>query len=158
MLLNMSLTQVAGKRFRVFLNLPPALDLKGADDTTDIVGFLAFEMVRALTIGGLAVKKSLEEAHVLLDDHSSPVLGKRKAGTSLESGGVKRRRDEDEDRDDVPLPVSSLFLPPPEARTALLPEHIQDAFAKMQNDWAHHRSAGMRNWRGGLVRTSVSLI
>ena len=134
-----------------------ALDLKGADDTTDIVGFLAFEMVRALTLGGLDVKKSLEEAHVL-DDHSSPLLGKRKAGPALESGGSKRRREEDEERDDVPLPVSSLFLPPPEARTALLPEHIQDAFAKMQNDWAHHRSAGMRNWRGGLVRTGVSLI
>lgn len=114
-------------------------------------------MVRALTISGLEVKKSLEEAQVL-EDHTSPVLGKRKAGNGLESGGSKRRREEDEDRDDVPLPVSSLFLPPPEARTALLPEHIQDAFSRMQNDWTHHRSAGMRNWRGGLVRTGVSLI
>lgn len=113
-------------------------------------------MVRALTIGGLAVKKSLEEAQIV-DDHSTPVLGKRKAGNGLESGSSKRRRDE-EDRDDIPLPVSSLFLPPPKARTALMPEHIQDAFARMQNDWAHHRSAGMRNWRGGLVRTGVSLI
>jgi transcription initiation protein SPT3 len=30
------------KRFREFLNLPTHLDLKSADDTTDIVGFLAF--------------------------------------------------------------------------------------------------------------------
>lgn len=148
---------IPAKRFRDFLNLPPQLDLKNADDTVDIVGFLAFEMVRALTLSGLEVKKALEEAQVL-DDHTSPVLGKRKAGSGLESGGVKRRREEDEDRDDVPLPVSSLFLPPPEARTALMPEHIQDAFSRMQNDWAHHRSAGMRNWRGGLVRTGVRLI
>ena len=132
-------------------------DLKGADDTIDIVGFLAFEMVRALTIGGLEVKRSLEEAQIV-DDHSTPLLGKRKAGGGMESGSSKRRRGDEEDREDQPLPVSSLFLQPPEARTALMPEHIQDAFARMQNDWAHHRSAGMRNWRGGLVRTGVSLI
>ncbi|KAI5124846.1 hypothetical protein M0805_007280 [Coniferiporia weirii] len=152
-----SFTYRKSKRFREFLNLPPQLDLKGADDTVDIVGFLAFEMVRALTLSGLEVKKSLEDAQVL-DDHTSPILGKRKAGGALDSGSSKRRRDEDEDRDDVPLPMSSLFLPPPEARTALMPEHIQDAFARMQNDWAHYRSAGMRSWRGGLVRTGVSLI
>ncbi|KAH8118434.1 TFIID domain-containing protein [Phellopilus nigrolimitatus] len=152
-----SFTYRKSKRFREYLNLPPHLDLKNADDTVDIVGFLAFEMVRALTIGGLEVKKSLEEAQVL-DDHTSPVLGKRKAGGTLESGSGKRRREEEEDRDDAPLPVSSLFLPPPEARTALMREHILDAFSRMQNDWAHHRSAGMRNWRGGLARTGVSLI
>ena len=35
------------KRFREFLNLPNQLDLKANDDTIDIVGFLAFEMVRS---------------------------------------------------------------------------------------------------------------
>jgi transcription initiation protein SPT3 len=58
----------------------------------------------------------------------------------------------------MPLPVSLLFVQPPEARTPLQPSHIQDAFARMQGDWSQSRSAGMRNWRGGLVRTSVSLI
>ncbi|TDL29359.1 TFIID-18kDa-domain-containing protein [Rickenella mellea] len=151
-----SFTYRKAKRFREFLNLPTHLDLKANDDTIDIVGFLAFEMVRALTLGGLNVKKSLEESS-LLEDHSSPVLGKRKAGGGLESS--KRRREESPDRDvENALPVCSLFLAPPEARTALMPDHIQDAFSRMQGDWAHHRSAGMRNWRGGLVRTSVSLI
>ena len=140
------------------MNLPPQLDLKGADDTVDIVGFLAFEMVRALTIGGLEVKRSLEESTVL-DDHSTPVLGKRKVGGVLDGSSGKRRREDSPDREeDNPPPMSTLFLQPPEARTALRPEHIQDAFARMQNDWAHHRSAGMRNWRGGLVRTGVGLI
>lgn len=149
----------SAKRFRDFLNLPPQLDLKAGDDTVDIVGFLAFEMVRALTIGGLAVKRSLEEHSSLMDDPStSPVLGKRKATAGLAEKTGKRRRDDSPDDADYSPPTSSLFLPPPEARTALRPEHIQDAFARMQNDWAHHRSAGMRNWRGGLVRTGVSLI
>ncbi|EDR12226.1 uncharacterized protein LACBIDRAFT_246295 [Laccaria bicolor S238N-H82] len=131
-----SFTYRKAKRFRDFLNLPPQLDLKPNDDTVDIVGFLAFEMVRSLTLAGLTVKKSLEES-VLRDDYTSPSQGKRKA-----NGGV----------------VNTLFLPPPEARTALRPEHIQDAFSRMQGDWAHRRSAGMHNWRGGLVRTRVSLI
>ena len=146
------------KRFKEFLNLPASLDLRANDDTIDIVGFLAFEMVRSLTIAGLEVKKSLEESF-LRDDYagSSPVLGKRKTTSSM-GGDAKRRREDSPDPDNSPLPVSSLFLPPSEARTPLRPEHIQDAFARMQGDWAQRRSAGMRNFRGGLIRTSVSLI
>jgi transcription initiation protein SPT3 len=118
-------------------------------------------MVRSLTLAGLDVKKSLEESH-LRDDYpgTSPALGKRKAHNSHRRGDDrdKRARREEEEEEDAPLPASSLFLPPQEARTSLRPEHIQDAFARMQGDWSHHRSAGMRNWRGGLVRTRVSLI
>lgn len=146
------------KRFREFLNLPPHLDLKANDDTVDIVGFLAFEMVRSLTVASLEVKKSLEESYLREDHTASPVLGKRKMGVGLDSSN-KRRREESPDEDsDTPLPASSLFMQPPEARTALRPEHIQDAFGRMQGDWSQSRSAGMRNWRGGLIRTSVSLI
>ncbi|KAK0190479.1 TFIID domain-containing protein [Armillaria mellea] len=144
-----SFTYRKAKRFREFLNLPPHLDLKANDDTVDIVGFLAFEMVRSLTLAGLSVKKSLEEAS-LLDEYTSPVMGKRKA-TSLGGSAEKRRREEEEERDEYTLPINSLFLPPPEARIAIQPEHIQDAFSRMQ-------AAGMHNWRGGLVRTRVTLI
>lgn len=148
-------TYTLAKRFREFLNLPPHLDLKANDDTVDIVGFLAFEMVRSLTLAGLTVKKSLEESYLL--DTIMTASAKRKAPIAPLDLNAKRRRDEDDD-DDAPLPVSSLFLAPPEARTSLRPEHIQDAFSRMQGDWSHHRSAGMTNWRGGLVRTRVSLI
>lgn len=148
-----SFTYRKAKRFREFLNLPPHLDLRSGDDTIDIVGFLAFEMVRSITLQGLAVKRSLEE-HSLLDE---PVtLGKRKESTITEGSPSKRRRSSSPEPNDPP--VSSLFLPPPEARTALRPEHIHDAFARMQADWSHLRSSGMRNWRGGLKRTGVSLI
>jgi len=152
-----SFTYRKAKRFREFLNLPSQLDLKANDDTIDIVGFLAFEMVRSLTVAGLAVKKSLEESF-LRDDYTVTALGKRKANGA--SGPTEKRRREGTPDDDAEytLPVNSLFLPPAEARTALRPEHIQDAFARMQGEWSHHRSAGMTNWRGGLVRTRVSLI
>ena len=121
-------------------------------------------MVRALTIAGLEVKKSLEDSY-LRDTHappqSSPVLGKRKSAHHHAGDAKRMRRDREESPEidaDQPLPVCGLFLPPPEARTALRPEHIQDAFARMQGDWAQRRSAGMRNFRGGLIRTTVSLI
>lgn len=116
-------------------------------------------MVRSLTLAGLEVKKSLEESY-LRDDafaNSSLVLGKRKHSGGL-GGDAKRMRREQTPEEDSPLPQCSLFVPPPEARTSLRPEHIQDAFARMQSDWAQRRSAGMRNWRGGLIRTTVSLI
>jgi transcription initiation protein SPT3 len=156
-----SFTYRKAKRFREFLNLPASLDLKANDDTVDIVGFLAFEMVRSLTLAGLTVKKSLEES--VLVGGGSPMMGKRKRGTDavdsrkrgVGHGGVG---EDEEDDSEYTLPVCWLFLPPPEARTALRPEHIQDAFSRMQGDWSHHRSAGMTNWRGGLVRTRVSLI
>ena len=155
--LNIFYLSLLAKRFREFLNLPNQLDLKANDDTIDIVGFLAFEMVRSLTVAGLSVKKSHEESF-LKDDYTSPALGKRKANSA--SGPTEKRRREGTPDDDAEytLFVNSLFLPPAEARTALRPEHIQDAFARMQGEWSHHRSAGMNNWRGGLVRTRVSLI
>jgi transcription initiation protein SPT3 len=153
------LINTTAKRFKEFLNLPPHLDLKANDDTIDIVGFLAFEMVRSLTLAGLEVKKSLEESYLREEAYanSSIITGKRKATGGL-AGDAKRMRREQTPEDDSPLPQSSLFVPPSEARTSLRPEHIQDAFARMQSDWTQRRSAGMRNWRGGLIRTTVSLI
>jgi hypothetical protein len=56
--------RVAAKRFREFLDLPSHVDLKSNDDTADIVGFLAFEMVHSLTVAALDVKKALEESYL----------------------------------------------------------------------------------------------
>jgi len=122
-------------------------------------------MVRSLTLAGLTVKKSLEDSDTRHggNAYASPSLGKRKALGVASGGAEKRRRGEDGElggsREEAPsLPVNTLFLPPPEARTALRPEHIQDVFSRMQAEWAHLRSAGSWNWRGGLVRTRVPLI
>ncbi|KAG8715847.1 Transcription initiation protein spt3 [Ceratobasidium sp. 423] len=141
-----SFTYRKAKRFREFINLPAYLDIKPNDDTIDILGFLAFEMVRALCVGGLAVKRALEESYQAVEITGT----KRKAPEATESSPGKRRR-----RSSSPesggawgsVPGSFLFLPPPEARRALRPAHIQEAFAKMQRDWAHQRGSGMRNWR-----------
>lgn len=68
-----SFTYRKAKRFREFLNLPPQLDLKSSD-TVNIAGFLAFEMVRTLTLAGLAMKQSSDEAH-FSNDYASARLG-----------------------------------------------------------------------------------
>jgi transcription initiation protein SPT3 len=110
-------------------------------------------MVRSLTLAGLQVKHSLEDATIIGEGSL-----KRKSTASSDAPNKRRREETDTDWEDLAPPSNSLFAAPPEARTSLQPEHIQDAFARMQGDWAHHRTAGMRNWCGGLVRTRVSLI
>jgi transcription initiation protein SPT3 len=110
-------------------------------------------MVRSLTLAGLSVKKSLEDSLLTSSVRSSAFMKRKRADD--DTGDAERDADGD---DEGGMVGSSLFLPPPEARGALRPEHIQDAFSRMQGDWSHHRSAGMRNWRGGLIRTRVSLI
>ncbi|KAH8834366.1 transcription initiation factor IID, 18kD subunit-domain-containing protein [Flagelloscypha sp. PMI_526] len=148
-----SFTYRKAKRFREFLALPPALELKQNDDTVDIVGFLAFEMVRSLTLAGLEVKRALEEA-----DSDYTTGSKRKAGGNLGGDGKRRRGADSDDEEEFALPVNSLFLPPAEARTAIQPEHIYSAFDRMQNETMQARTGAMCRWRGGLVRTRVTLI
>ncbi|KAG8926529.1 Transcription initiation protein spt3 [Tulasnella sp. 418] len=155
-----SFTFRKSKRFKEYLNLPPHLDLRN-DDTVDILGFLAFEMVRSLCVGGLEVKRALEESAMNPNLSTSPYArGKRKAVEETSVKSKRRRGDEEEEEpwNGNPTPISSLFLPPPEARTALRPHHIQDAFVRMQRDSSHIRNSGMKNWRGGLVRTRINLI
>jgi transcription initiation protein SPT3 len=112
-------------------------------------------MVRSLTLAGLSVKKSLEDSLLLSTSPRLTNTSLKRKRADGDTGDAERDAGGDEDGGVIGC---SLFLSPPEARGALRPEHIQDAFARMQGDWAHHRSAGMRNWRGGLIRTRVSLI
>ncbi|CBQ67504.1 related to SPT3-general transcriptional adaptor or co-activator [Sporisorium reilianum SRZ2] len=56
-----SFTFRKSKKFREFINATAYLDVKPNDDIIDILGFLAFEVVRELCIGAVAIKKSLEE-------------------------------------------------------------------------------------------------
>ncbi|KZP00132.1 TFIID-18kDa-domain-containing protein [Calocera viscosa TUFC12733] len=150
-----SFTFRKSKRFREFINFSAYSDIKPNDDIIDILGFLAYEMVRSLCIGGLEIKRILEEAQV------QTTRLKRKLNVSDESPIKKARLNGEEDDEGPGLPPtiqSSLFMRPPEARTPLRAAHIQEAFARMQRDATHLKGAGMTNWRGGLVRTKMTLI
>ena len=105
--------------------------LKSVDDTADIVGFLAFEMVHSLAVAALDVKKVLEESYLRRTSplriywvYASPITGIRYFSNN------KCRHENSTDDVEMPLPVSSLFVQPPEARTPLQPSHIQDAFTR----------------------------
>ncbi|GAK62563.1 TFIID-domain-containing protein [Moesziomyces antarcticus] len=56
-----SFTFRKAKKFREFINSNAYLDVKPNDDIIDILGFLAFEVVRELCLGAVAIKKALEE-------------------------------------------------------------------------------------------------
>lgn len=140
------------------------------DDIVDILGFLAFEMVRSLCVTALEVREQLEKSVAPVT--ASPL--KRKL-QSIESSPMKRARSDASLSPEDPTPHGadeaharrtaaanaqprSLFAPPPSARQPLLPSHVLEAFAQIQRKQVSNRVGGMRNWRGGLSRGRVALV
>lgn len=115
------------------------MQLKTGDDTMDILGFLAFEIVRVLCTDALRLKQTAD------------ANGFSTGSTEPDS---KRRRLEYDGPD---APVCSLFLPPAEPRTALRPDHIRAAFSAMQRR-GRQKTKMMNNFRGGFIKGDVVLI
>ncbi|KAG8760130.1 Transcription initiation protein spt3 [Serendipita sp. 396] len=134
-----SFTHRKAARFKEFLNLPSHMQIKSGDDTMDILGFLAFEIVRALCTDALQLKRSAELSGF--------------GGTASEPDAKRPRRSEF----DSDAPVCTLFLPPAEPRTALKPDHIRAAFAAMQRR-GRQKSKMLNNFRGGFIKSDVVLI
>lgn len=61
-----SFTFRKSKKFREFINAGAYLDVKPNDDIVDVLGFLAFEVVRELCVGAIALKNSFEEEEAQL--------------------------------------------------------------------------------------------
>ena len=133
-----ALIRPSAARFREFLNLPPHMQLKAGDDTMDILGFLAFEIVRVLCTDALQLKQS-GELNGFKAENAEP--------------DAKRRRTEFDNES----AVCSLFLPPAEPRTALRPDHIRAAFAAMQRK-GRQKAKMLNNFRGGSVKNDIVLI
>ncbi|GMK54187.1 hypothetical protein CspeluHIS016_0107730 [Cutaneotrichosporon spelunceum] len=166
-----SFTYRKARRFRDFINFSAYLDVRPNDDIVDILGFLAFEMVRSLCVTALDVREQLEKS-------SQPASGGRHAANasplkrklqSLESSPTKRARNDlspstepDESRrfgaGGANATPRSLFAPPPSARQPLLPSHVLEAFAQIQRKQTSSRVGGMRNWRGAMTRGRVALV
>ncbi|KAG9286498.1 hypothetical protein G9A89_014664 [Geosiphon pyriformis] len=129
-----SFTYRKAKRFREWANMAAYIDMKPNDDIIDILGFLTFEMVSTLTEIALRVKQDLENENKIY--HKS----------------LKRPRIL-VDRDDEDRPDFYLFAPPPSVQTPLQPSHIHEGFRRLQRT-----PQPIKNFRGGLARTKVSLI
>ena len=128
-----SFTYRKAKRFREWANMSAYIDMKPNDDIIDILGFLTFEMVSTLTETALRVKRDLDKDQMV--HNKSLYRPKAVFGDELENKDVY------------------LFSSPPSEQTALQPSHIHEAFRRLQM-----LPQPIKNFRGGLVRTKVSLI
>ncbi|KAJ2795952.1 Transcription initiation protein spt3 [Coemansia guatemalensis] len=158
-----SFTFRKNKRFREWANMSAYLDTKLNDEIIDILGFLTFEMVSKITETALHIKRDLEKAAsdaLCVADSTNKRSGGAAGTSSASVTGVaataepadvpaKRQRIGDTSRSaDI-----SLFSGPPTARTPVDVQHVQEAFRRLQR-----APQSIRNFKGGLTRTRVSLI
>ncbi|KAJ3043030.1 Transcription initiation protein spt3 [Rhizophlyctis rosea] len=124
-----SFTYKKAKRFRGWCLMSTYYDNKPPGDVMDILGFLGYEMVSKLTETALEVKKEQDRMD-------------KRAKAQEEQGG-----------NTVLQNMEHLFSKPNHGQTPLEPRHIHEAFRRLQS-----KSPPMSNFRGGLVRTGLSLI
>ncbi|KAJ1823063.1 Transcription initiation protein spt3 [Coemansia sp. RSA 2675] len=141
-----SFTFRKNKRFRDWANMSAYLDTKLNDEIIDILGFLTFEMVSKLTESALKIKRGLDKAAsdaLCVADGASKRSGTAAAAVDLQVDQPSKS----------PSAIVPLFSGPPTARSPLQVQHVQEAFRRLQR-----APQPIRNFKGGLTRTRVSLI
>lgn len=137
-----SFTFRKAKRFREFIHASMYLDVKPSDDTIDILGFLAFEVVHELCTRAVRIKREAAER--------AEALG-REQKRQRAAGAGEDRTEESE--------ACTLFSLPPQTEAPLEAVHIREAFAELQRE--HDMAAiarGTAGPAGGLRRTQVFVI
>ncbi|KAJ2673631.1 Transcription initiation protein spt3 [Coemansia spiralis] len=154
-----SFTFRKNKRFRDWANMSAYLDTKLNDEIIDILGFLTFEMVSKVTETALRIKRDLEKAAGDSADAEDADIKRTSALSSSTSASALTEQQQQQQQpkrqrvgDAQPAKVS-LFSGPPTARTPLQVQHVQEAFRRLQR-----APQPIRNFKGGLTRTRVSLI
>ncbi|ODO03231.1 hypothetical protein I350_06076 [Cryptococcus amylolentus CBS 6273] len=173
-----SFTYRRARRFREFINFGAYLDVRPNDDIVDILGFLAFEMVRSLCVTALDLRERLEKTKVTGaagaggvamekktssnggDPQSSPTKPPAPLSSPIkESSDLPASASDEPPKPTHPPNPPSLFAPPPSARQPLQPCHILEAFGQIQRAQAVKRVGGMGNFRGGVVgRRRMALV
>ena len=125
-----SFTYKKAKRFREWAGFGVVTDSKPNDDIVDILGFLLYDIVQALT----------EEALKVKHEEDRP---KERAGESDQSKKRKRQ--------------TGLFDPPEEGTIPVTTKHVREAFRRLQEKPIPGRS---RVWLGskGLQKTELRLV
>ncbi|KAJ3051706.1 Transcription initiation protein spt3 [Rhizophlyctis rosea] len=124
-----SFTYKKAKRFRNWCMMAVYYDNKPPADVMDILGFLGYEMVSKLTETALHVKKEQD------------LMDKRTKAQEEQGGNAILQN------------MDHLFSKPSHGQTPVEPRHIHEAFRRLQSN-----TPPMSNFRGGLVRTGLSLI
>jgi transcription initiation protein SPT3 len=181
-----SFTYRKGKRFREWASMSSFVEVKPNDDIVDSLGFLTYEMVSKLTMTAIRIKRDLMEAVGKKEDepiglgntaglkrkreeeevqqqnssqtsNTMTVENATQNDTIDENSSQEKANNNDEsdkkDKSESPEDNNGLFSLPSTEQTPLLPEHIHEAFRRLQQ-----LPQPLRNYRGGLVRTRVSLI
>ncbi|KAJ2598249.1 Transcription initiation protein spt3 [Coemansia sp. RSA 1722] len=144
-----SFTFRKNKRFREWANMSAYLDTKLNDEIIDILGFLTFEMVSKLTETALEVKRDIEKA-------ASDAICLAEASSNANHQKEQQQQQQQESKMNKSSSKSAavaLFSGPPTAHTPLEVQHVQEAFRRLQR-----APQPIRNFKGGLTRTRVSLI
>jgi transcription initiation protein SPT3 len=178
-----SFTYRKGKRFREWASMSSFVEVKPNDDIVDSLGFLTYEMVSKLTMTAIRIKRDLMEAVGKKEDEpiglgntaalkrkreEEEVQSSQTSNTAVvenatqndtidENSSQEKPNNNDEsdkkDKSESPEDNNGLFSLPSTEQTPLLPEHIHEAFRRLQQ-----LPQPLKNYRGGLVRTRVSLI
>ncbi|KAJ2907282.1 Transcription initiation protein spt3 [Coemansia aciculifera] len=141
-----SFTFRKSKRFREWANMSAYLDTKLNDEIIDILGFLTFEMVSKITESALKIKRDLEKA-------ANEAMCVADGGAAAAAAAAAIAASPTDPQPKSQSASVSLFSGPPTARSPLEVQHVQEAFRRLQRS-----SQPIRNFKGGLTRTRVSLI
>lgn len=177
-----SFTYRKSKKFRDWANMSAFVEVKPNDDIVDSLGFLTYEMVSKLTLTAIKIKRDMMAAAGEQEDEPVGLGHKRKreqenqksvkrAESSLSNDGISitvtsadgatatttttesSPDSEKEENSSFDADNQGLFMPSRSEQTPLLPEHIHEAFRRLQQV-----PQPLKNFRGGLVRTKISLI
>ncbi|TLD18307.1 TFIID-18kDa-domain-containing protein [Venturia nashicola] len=128
-----SFTFRKGRRFRDWAGFGVITDAKPNDDIIDILGFLTFEIVQTLTEEALKVKEA-EEAW------------KKRNGAADDKGGKNKKRKRE----------PGLFDWPDEEKEPVKPEHIREAWRRLQT--APNKNRALANFSRRVNKKQLRLI
>ncbi|KAL0243695.1 hypothetical protein I308_105665 [Cryptococcus tetragattii IND107] len=154
-----SFTYRRARRFREFINFSAYLDVRPNDDIVDILGFLAFEMVRSLCVTALDLRERLEKTKTESGGEAGSTVGPTGTGVQGQDGNKRSSPEPGAiPQNKTSSNPPSLFAPPPSARQPLQPCHVLEAFAQIQRAQAANRVGGMGNFRGGVGKKRMALV
>ncbi|TPX45970.1 hypothetical protein SeLEV6574_g03526 [Synchytrium endobioticum] len=145
-----SFTYKRSNKFREWANLSSLYDSKAHPDFVDVLGFLAYDMVRKLTETALRIKTEWDSSSrkKMSSHHTNSIP------PGLDNASAPEYTDEEDDEFQSFLAsLNSVFGKSMSERTPLQPMHIHASFRESQL-----RIRPLRNFKGGMARIPEAFI
>lgn len=140
-----SFTFRKAKRFREWAGFGVVTESKPNDDVVDMLGFLTYEVVQALTEEALKVKAS-EDAHAKIYGASRRERDGNVGGDATDARAESKKRKRE----------VGLFEPPGEEKTAVNTKHVLEAFRLLQQPKGYSKALG--NFSRHQIRKPLQLV